>query len=393
MKTSKIIAIALAAAITVSPFAGVVSSTNVSANESSAKIAANKDEMKSQLAQLVEEEQSVSAKIKADQATFKNLKADQAKLEKAMKETEAAIAKRKAKLDERARSMQTSNTSSSIVEAIFEADSITDAAASVMAYSKFQNADVSIVKAQEKDEKKLAANNKTLSAKVSSQRSIIAANEVAAGKLAAQKAEKEVLVAKLADDEAAAKKAEKAAAALAAAAKVEPIKTVERVQADTTKDTDDKVVTVAVQDNTTVTPSKTASKPAKDEDKATNNAGNVQAGVAGAIQEAYKYAGQAYGGGAVPGNFDCSGLVMWSYAKAGISLPRTAAAQYGATTRISESQAQAGDLVFFSDGGISHVGIYLGGGQMFNSQNNGIQTDNIHGAYWGEHLAGFGRIN
>lgn len=391
MKTSKIIAIALAAAITVSPFAGVVSSTNVSANESSAKIAANKAEMKTQLAELVEKEQTVTANIKADQATFKSLKADQAKLEKSMKETEAAIAKRKAKLDERARSMQTSNTSSSIVEAIFEADSITDAAASVMAYSKFQSADVSIVKAQEKDEEKLAANNKKLSAKVSSQRSIMAANEVAAGKLAAQKAEKEVLVAKLADDEAAAEKAEKAAVALAAASKVEPIKAVETTQA---KATDDKVTTVAVTDKTTatVTPSKTATKPAKDEDKDTNT-GSVQAGVAGAIQEAYKYAGQAYGGGAVPGNFDCSGLVMWSYAKAGISLPRTAAAQYGATTRISESQAQAGDLVFFSDGGISHVGIYLGGGQMFNSQNNGIQTDNIHGAYWGEHLAGFGRIN
>lgn len=392
MKTSKIIAIALAAAITVSPFAGVVSSTNVSANESSAKIAANKAEMKTQLAQLVEEEQAVSAKLKADQATFKNLRADQAKLEKSMKETEAAIAKRKAKLDERARSMQTSNTSSSIVEAIFEADSITDAAASVMAYSKFQNADVSIVKAQEKDEKKLVANNKALSAKVNSQRSIIAANEVAAGKLAAQKAEKEVLVARLADDEAAAKKAEKAAVALAAAAKVEPIKAVETAKVDTTKDAEEKVKTVAVQDETTatVTPSKTPSQPAKEE---ATNAGSVQSGVAGAIQEAYKYAGQAYGGGAVPGNFDCSGLVMWSYAKAGISLPRTAAAQYGATTRISESQAQAGDLVFFSDGGISHVGIYLGGGQMFNSQNNGIQTDNIHGAYWGEHLAGFGRIN
>ena len=45
--------------------------------------------------------------------------------------------------------------------------------------------------------------------------------------------------------------------------------------------------------------------------------------------------------------FDCSGLVQWCYGKAGISLPRTAQAQYDATQHIPLSQAQAGDLVFF----------------------------------------------
>lgn len=297
--------------------------------------------------------------------------------------------------------MQTSSATTSIVDSVLEADSITDAAAAVIAYSKFQSADVSIVEAQQKDENKLAADNKSLSAKIDNQRSVIASSEVAAGKLAAQKAEKEVLVAKLANDEKRAQKAEKVAAELAAAAAVQPIKTdvKEVAKADEKTSTVAKAETktenvvsvVNTSTNKTDDTKKAENKPAKE--TTDNNAGSVVSGVSGAIQEAYKYAGQAYGGGAVPGNFDCSGLVMYSYAKAGISLPRTAAAQYGATTRISESQAQAGDLVFFSDGGISHVGIYLGGGQMFNSQNNGIQTDNIHGAYWGEHLAGFGRIN
>ncbi|MFT7720651.1 UNVERIFIED_CONTAM: hypothetical protein ODX35_20485, partial [Salmonella enterica subsp. enterica serovar Enteritidis] len=74
-------------------------------------------------------------------------------------------------------------------------------------------------------ENKLAADNKSLSAKIDNQRSVIASSEVAAGKLAAQKAEKEVLVAKLANDEKRAQKAEKVAAELAAAAAVQPIKT------------------------------------------------------------------------------------------------------------------------------------------------------------------------
>lgn len=400
LKSSKIIAIALAAAITVSPFAGIAS-TSVSASESSATIASKKADMKSQLADIVQQESEVSAKVAANQKEFTQLKKDQVKLEKSIEETKAAIDKRKGKLEERARAMQTSSATTSIVESVLEADSITDAAAAVIAYSKFQSADVSIVEAQQKDENKLAADNKSLSAKIDNQRSVIASSEVAAGKLAAQKAEKEVLVAKLANDEKRAQKAEKVAAELAAAAAVQPIKTdvKEVAKADEKTSTVAKAETktenvvsvVNTSTNKTDDTKKAENKPAKE--TTDNNAGSVVSGVSGAIQEAYKYAGQAYGGGAVPGNFDCSGLVMYSYAKAGISLPRTAAAQYGATTRISESQAQAGDLVFFSDGGISHVGIYLGGGQMFNSQNNGIQTDNIHGAYWGEHLAGFGRIN
>ncbi|MBR5527067.1 MULTISPECIES: NlpC/P60 family protein [Brochothrix] len=400
MKSSKIIAIALAAAITVSPFAGIAS-TSVSASESSATIASKKADMKSQLADIVQQESEVSAKVAANQKEFTQLKKDQVKLEKSIEETKAAIDKRKGKLEERARAMQTSSATTSIVDSVLEADSITDAAAAVIAYSKFQSADVSIVEAQQKDENKLAADNKSLSAKIDNQRSVIASSEVAAGKLAAQKAEKEVLVAKLANDEKRAQKAEKVAAELAAAAAVQPIKTdvKEVAKADEKTSTVAKAETktenvvsvVNTSTNKTDDTKKAENKPAKE--TTDNNAGSVVSGVSGAIQEAYKYAGQAYGGGAVPGNFDCSGLVMYSYAKAGISLPRTAAAQYGATTRISESQAQAGDLVFFSDGGISHVGIYLGGGQMFNSQNNGIQTDNIHGAYWGEHLAGFGRIN
>ena len=63
--------------------------------------------------------------------------------------------------------------------------------------------------------------------------------------------------------------------------------------------------------------------------------------------------------------FDCSGLVQWCYGKAGISLPRTAQAQYDATQHIPLSQAQAGDLVFFHstyNAGtyVTHVGIYVG---------------------------------
>ena len=67
------------------------------------------------------------------------------------------------------------------------------------------------------------------------------------------------------------------------------------------------------------------------------------------MNEALKYQGwkYVYGGSNPNTSFDCSGLTQWCYGKAGISLPRTAQAQYDATQHLPLSQAKAGDLVFF----------------------------------------------
>ncbi|MGA5121610.1 C40 family peptidase [Streptomyces pseudogriseolus] len=78
--------------------------------------------------------------------------------------------------------------------------------------------------------------------------------------------------------------------------------------------------------------------------------------------------------------FDCSGLTTYAYAKAGIRLPRTAAAQAGVGRRIPASSGTSalkpGDLVFYAyapgrDSTIYHVGLYLGGGQMVNAPRPG----------------------
>lgn len=102
-------------------------------------------------------------------------------------------------------------------------------------------------------------------------------------------------------------------------------------------------------------------------------------------------------GGNGPTIFDCSGLARWAYAKHGISLPRTAAAQYAATSRVSKSQLKAGDLVFFAGttgrSGITHVGIYIGGGMMVHAagHSSGVIVSSIYSSYFVSHYAGAGR--
>ncbi len=68
-------------------------------------------------------------------------------------------------------------------------------------------------------------------------------------------------------------------------------------------------------------------------------------------------------GGTGPDAWDCSGLMMVSYRSVGVSIPRTSQAQYTVGQRVGLADLQPGDLVFFYSG-ISHVGMYIGNGQM-----------------------------
>jgi cell wall-associated NlpC family hydrolase len=71
-----------------------------------------------------------------------------------------------------------------------------------------------------------------------------------------------------------------------------------------------------------------------------------------------------------PGSYDCSGLVMAAWAQAGVGLPHSAAAQYDVTRHISASELQPGDLIFrYSP--ISHVAMYIGGGQQIAATHTG----------------------
>ncbi|WP_210438453.1 C40 family peptidase [Nocardioides xinjiangensis] len=87
----------------------------------------------------------------------------------------------------------------------------------------------------------------------------------------------------------------------------------------------------------------------------------VAARVLGARDTALRQRGDWYGYGATgPNRFDCSGLVYYSYRRAGFPVPRTSAAQAGFTRRVAKKDMRAGDLMFFhGSGGVYHAAVFL----------------------------------
>ncbi|MET9698546.1 NlpC/P60 family protein [Streptomyces sp. NPDC006529] len=95
-----------------------------------------------------------------------------------------------------------------------------------------------------------------------------------------------------------------------------------------------------------------------------------------AVKIAASKRGAPYAYGATgPKRFDCSGLTLYAFRKAGRTLPRTAEQQYESTRRISRSQRTPGDLVFFPAGAtMGHVGIYAGDNHIWHAPRPGTRV-------------------
>ena len=147
------------------------------------------------------------------------------------------------------------------------------------------------------------------------------------------------------------------------------------------------------QDEGTVAPRGVPAKPATSAAPASagaNLARHAAANTAVAmIGKPYRY------GGSTPNGFDCSGLVQYSYASVGLKAPRTSRAQYGSAVAITLTDAEPGDLLFFSyDDKISHVAIYLGDERFVHAPSSGKQVSvaSLRDPHYHQHFVRAGRL-
>jgi cell wall-associated NlpC family hydrolase len=116
-----------------------------------------------------------------------------------------------------------------------------------------------------------------------------------------------------------------------------------------------------------------------------NPADRAAASAAKMVGKPYKY------GGTSPAGFDCSGLILFSYQQAGVSLPRNTSQQRRATQHVRLAELKRGDLLFFDQEGKknAHVGIYLGDRRFVHAPSSGkhVRNDTLDNPYWKKHLS------
>jgi len=130
-------------------------------------------------------------------------------------------------------------------------------------------------------------------------------------------------------------------------------------------------------------PAAAAPAPAPSAPPPSSRAGTAVNAALGQQGVPYRYATSS------PGvSFDCSGLTAYAWAQAGVYLPHQSRAQYASIPHVDKGSAQPGDLVFYYSP-ISHVGVYLGGGQLVHAPNTGSVVS-ITSVNWGK-VSGVGR--
>ncbi|MDF5758477.1 C40 family peptidase [Spongiactinospora sp. TRM90649] len=141
------------------------------------------------------------------------------------------------------------------------------------------------------------------------------------------------------------------------------------------------VTTVTTPEPGEAAPAEAQAAKAKSKTKKLSKAAKQKAKAAKAVSVAKKQVGDPYRwGGTGPNAFDCSGLVQFSWKKAGVNLPRITHSQYARVKKkVSYKNLRPGDLLFFR--GKGHVGMYVGNGKMVHSPSSGktVRIDKLSG--------------
>lgn len=131
--------------------------------------------------------------------------------------------------------------------------------------------------------------------------------------------------------------------------------------------------------------------PGRDATRASSPTGDLIASRAlAAMGKPYRFGGNG------PESFDCSGLVRFAHAAAGVEVPRTTTGQFRAAAPVRNEELRAGDLLFFRISGkdVSHVAIYTGDRRFVHAPQTGrpVETRSLDDPYYSERLVRAGRL-
>lgn len=340
-----------------------------------AKIAAEQDRLKMKISEL--DEQYNLAKIRLD-----SLQASQKQIQATLATSQKGMVEAKGKFLEYAREAY---TSTSTMPELAQGDSLSDAMIrkTLLEASKRESSEsVEQLRAAKSDladkQKNLEETTAKIDAEQKSLESTKAAAEKAAKDLAAQgvKVSADLKVALAAEEAARQKAAEEAARRAAAAA--DAARAARAAAAASSSSARQSVQAARVTGSTSASTSTASSSSsarrtaaaavaaAPEPAPAQSTSGNA------VVDAAMSRLGKPYSWGASgPNSFDCSGLLIWSFAQAGRGgLPHSSGSLYGMSTKISVSQLQPGDIVAYGSP-IHHIGIYIGGGQYVHAPHSG----------------------
>lgn len=145
---------------------------------------------------------------------------------------------------------------------------------------------------------------------------------------------------------------------------------------------------------------KTIKAPISEENDSSGKGSEISRGATSkgleVVNYAYNFLGKPYVYGASgPNSFDCSGLTQYVYNRFGIGLTRTTYTQVNQGVKVDRSNLQPGDLVFFNtQGSISHVGIYIGGGDFIHAPRTGkpVMISSLSDGYYSNRYATARRV-
>ena len=389
MNRKKLLILALAGALSFSTFAAPLVSVEAAPSTIS--------EFDSLIRELSSEENDITEKLEKLQADVKanqeksdqlvtEMEETQNTLETLQSEIEAlkeVIARREEHLAEQARGVQVMGETGNIINFVLDSQSLDELVGKFDVITKMVSSNRNTIEQQEAD-KALVEEKEDQTIVKQEEQQVIAANlEANKSELEERKAEEETLLAGVAAERATAQSDRDALVAQARAAEARRLALASARAVSVSSSTASAPASSNSNAGGSVTTSSAAAAPAP----AANNGSLL--GIAHSLKGVrYNY------GGASTSGFDCSGFTQYVFSRAGRSIPRTTGAQYSATSRVSRSQAQPGDLVFFSlsGNGINHVGIYLGGGSFIGSQTStGVAVASINSGYWANKVVGFGR--